>query len=302
MAPAGFRTFVAGDILTAAQVNDYLMQQSVTVFASAIARDAAISTPAEGQACFLTDTNYFQLYDGTAWTNVVSASGAAAVNRVEIVKFTATGSFSKSSYPWATYAEITVVGSGGAGGGAENNGFGSNDYSMGSGGGAGGTAIVYVTLASLAVSETVTIGAGGLGVAGADGNWGNSSSFGTLAVATGGEGGLTQGIDSTSQGQGKAGGLGGVGTTGDLLLRGGAGGPCWLANTETGFSGGGGLSSFGGYGNYNVAPETGSPAFNGTNADVPGAGGGGALDSNGSSGSEKSGGNGADGIVVVKLT
>lgn len=68
MAGAGYKLFNTGDVLTAAQVNTYLMQQTVMVFASATARNTALSgILAEGLVCYLTDTNDFQIYDGAAW-------------------------------------------------------------------------------------------------------------------------------------------------------------------------------------------------------------------------------------------
>jgi hypothetical protein len=73
MAGAGYRLFNTGDILTAAQVNNYLMQQSVMVFASAAARTTAISgVLAEGMITYLQDTNALEVYDGSAW---VGATG-----------------------------------------------------------------------------------------------------------------------------------------------------------------------------------------------------------------------------------
>jgi hypothetical protein len=67
----GFKTFNTGDVLSAADVNGYLMQ-GVLVFASTAARDAAITAPAEGQFAFTKDTNSLFYYDGAAWV----ASGA----------------------------------------------------------------------------------------------------------------------------------------------------------------------------------------------------------------------------------
>lgn len=66
-ANAGFRTFVSGDVLTADQVNDYLMTQAVMTFASSTARDAAITSPSEGMHAFLKDTDDLTYYDGSAW-------------------------------------------------------------------------------------------------------------------------------------------------------------------------------------------------------------------------------------------
>jgi len=65
----GFKTFTTGEVLTAADVNGYLMQ-GVLVFASAIARDAAITSPQEGQFAYLKDTNVTTYYTGSAWANL----------------------------------------------------------------------------------------------------------------------------------------------------------------------------------------------------------------------------------------
>ncbi len=74
MAGAGYRTFVAGEVLTATNVQGYLMDQAIPVFASSTARDAAITSPSEGQHCFLSDTDALQYYTGSAW---VAAGGAS---------------------------------------------------------------------------------------------------------------------------------------------------------------------------------------------------------------------------------
>lgn len=70
----GFKTFITGDVLTATDTNGYLMQ-GVWVFASAAARDAAVTSPQEGNFCYLKDTNVTQYYSGSAWTAVAGASG-----------------------------------------------------------------------------------------------------------------------------------------------------------------------------------------------------------------------------------
>ena len=62
----GFKTFVTGEVLTAGDTNGYLMQ-GVLVFASAAARDAAITSPQEGQCCYLKDTDAVLTYSGSAW-------------------------------------------------------------------------------------------------------------------------------------------------------------------------------------------------------------------------------------------
>ena len=68
------KTFVAGEILTAADVNSNLMDQAVMVFNDAAARDTAIPSPIEGMVVYLKDTDGLLSYSGTAW--VPAASGA----------------------------------------------------------------------------------------------------------------------------------------------------------------------------------------------------------------------------------
>jgi hypothetical protein len=67
----GFKTFNTGDVLTASEVNGYLMQ-GILVFANTAARDAAITSPQEGQFAYTKDNNSLWYYTGSAW----AASGA----------------------------------------------------------------------------------------------------------------------------------------------------------------------------------------------------------------------------------
>jgi hypothetical protein len=67
MAGLGRKVFAANEVLTAADVNGYLMDQSVMVFADATARTSAIAAPSEGMASYLIDTSSFEIYDGSAW-------------------------------------------------------------------------------------------------------------------------------------------------------------------------------------------------------------------------------------------
>jgi hypothetical protein len=81
MAGAGYKLFQTGDVLTAAQVNTYLNEQTVMVFASAAARTSALtSVLAEGMVSYLQDTNAVEVYNGSAW---VSVSGGGDVTEVQ---------------------------------------------------------------------------------------------------------------------------------------------------------------------------------------------------------------------------
>ena len=114
--------------------------------------------------------------------------------------FSSPGAF--TTPPTTTKIKVTVVGGGGGGGGVG----GSN---AGNGGGAGGAAI-RVTPVTAATPYPVTIGPGGAapGPSGVGGT-GGTSSFGALASATGGIGGSPCAM-----------GRGGIGSSGDLNLRG----------------------------------------------------------------------------------
>ena len=80
MAGAGYKLFNTGDVLTAAQVNTYLMQQTVMVFANATARNTALSgVVAQGMQSFLQDTNTMQYYNGSAWVTLSTGGDITSV-------------------------------------------------------------------------------------------------------------------------------------------------------------------------------------------------------------------------------
>jgi hypothetical protein len=65
---SGYKNFNAGDVLTADQVDGYLMRQAVMTFASTAARDAALSGVLdEGMVTFQEDTDSITFYTGAAW-------------------------------------------------------------------------------------------------------------------------------------------------------------------------------------------------------------------------------------------
>jgi hypothetical protein len=71
MAGAGYKLFNTGDVLTAAQVNTYLNEQTVMVFADSAARTTALSgVLSEGMMSYLQDTDSVEVYDATSWTAV----------------------------------------------------------------------------------------------------------------------------------------------------------------------------------------------------------------------------------------
>lgn len=71
MAGAGYKLFSTGDVLSASDVNLYLQQQTVMVFASAAARTTALaSVLAEGMVTYLKDTDVVEIYTGASWVSL----------------------------------------------------------------------------------------------------------------------------------------------------------------------------------------------------------------------------------------
>ena len=101
MAGLGKKTFTAGDVLTASDVNGYLMDQSVMVFGGTAARSSAIPTPTEGMVTYLADTNALQVYDGAAYVGV--ASGMTLLSTTTL----SGASTTVSSIP-QTYANLEI--------------------------------------------------------------------------------------------------------------------------------------------------------------------------------------------------
>jgi hypothetical protein len=71
----GRKTFNALEVLTAANVNGYLMDQSVMVFASATARSSALGTAVSaGMVSYRTDGTVWEGYNGSSWGALVNTS------------------------------------------------------------------------------------------------------------------------------------------------------------------------------------------------------------------------------------
>jgi hypothetical protein len=90
----GFKTFATGEVLSAANVNGYLMQ-GVLVFASAAARDAAITAPAEGQYAYTKDTDLLFYYSGSAWVAATGISPTIVDAKGDLIAATAADTVSR---------------------------------------------------------------------------------------------------------------------------------------------------------------------------------------------------------------
>jgi hypothetical protein len=67
---AGWFDFVNGQTLPASRVQDYLMDQTVMVFANASARTSALSSPTAGMVTYLVDSGNLWFYTGSTWSLV----------------------------------------------------------------------------------------------------------------------------------------------------------------------------------------------------------------------------------------
>ena len=84
---AGYREFQTGEVLTAANVNSFLMEQATMTFADAAARDAALAGVLRaGLNVYLEDIDRLQYYDGTDWENVPNESDVDAAGGLVAVK------------------------------------------------------------------------------------------------------------------------------------------------------------------------------------------------------------------------
>ena len=80
MAGAGYKSFATGSVLLSSDVNTYLQEQVIMVFASSAARTTALaSVLSEGMFSYLKDTNSTEYYDGAAWVSVSSKGDITAV-------------------------------------------------------------------------------------------------------------------------------------------------------------------------------------------------------------------------------
>lgn len=247
------------------------------------------------------DTNLYRSAANTLKTDdalVVAGAFTPSVGYLfkQRVIFTASGTFTKASYTGLRAVKAICVGGGGGGGGTAAT-AGSTVAAAGGGGG-GGYTEKWILAASLASSETVTVGAAGTaGSAGAnDGGTGGTSSFGAFCSASGGGGG--EGIGASSSSVSTAGGAGGTGTGGDLNLTGAYGG-YGHSHVNVGYAANGGDSPLGwGVGGRPSGTNGGGGAV-APPADSYGGGGGAAFAS--FSQSAFAGSAGSAGIVIVDV-
>ena len=80
MAGLGYKVFTAGEVLTAANVNNYLMDQSVMVFTNSSARSSALGTSVSaGMVSYLTSSTAVEYYNGSTWVGISNPGDITSV-------------------------------------------------------------------------------------------------------------------------------------------------------------------------------------------------------------------------------
>lgn len=209
---------------------------------------------------------------------------------LRVLSFSAAGAAAYVPDARMGFVRVTVIGGGGAGGGALNPAAG--NVSLGAPGGAGTVAQGIYTAAQVGAGVTVTVGAGGTANAGGVGGAGGASSFGALLSCPGGTGGgvLNNVVPPQVNGNGA---LSAAATGANLWsARGGAESGTLGLGATSGVGGPGGRSFFG-LGTWPVAFGVAGVA-----SASPGAGGSGIAI--GAGGGTVAGGAGAGGIVLIE--
>ena len=278
---AGSKITASGWVLGVKNAVDDLQGSWAGAFANAAARDAALTSPANGTTCYLLDVDKLVTRRAGAWVPVVVgdstwadlAVGTASLRTigtgalqaaagththgagasVSTQSFTASGTWTS---PAGVSAALVLL----VGGGSSSNGE--------HGGGGGDVKYQWVPV-SPSTGYTVTIGAGGTG-----GSNGGASSFGALLSAAGGL------ISSGTSGSGNPGGVIAFSSAGGSIGRGGGGaggpgGPAFMSLANSSFVnssyvayvGGNGGPGRMGYGGGGAGACGGSYPYNGRGAD-----------------------------------
>lgn len=113
---SGFRSFAFGEVLTSANVQNYLMDQAVTVFAGTAARGSAITSPETGMVSYRTDGTAdskregFEFYDGSAWTRMIPAATTPGLVCVKSeTAFSTASSITADNVFTSTYTNYQLV-------------------------------------------------------------------------------------------------------------------------------------------------------------------------------------------------
>lgn len=107
MAGLGRKVFEPLEYLNAADVNGYLMDQTIMVFVSAAERATEIVTPTAGMHSYRADGTVVEVYNGSAWVSANSVGGSVTINASNVVN-TLTAS-TATAYTFASTDQSRVI-------------------------------------------------------------------------------------------------------------------------------------------------------------------------------------------------
>jgi len=226
-----------------------------------------------------------------------ASTSAFAIN---FIAFATEGTYTYTPTANTAAVIVEVIGAGGAGGGVTGL---STSGAVGGGGGAGAYIKSQFTALEIGASQTITVGAGGVGNTGIGGDGGDSS-FGTLLVATGGKGGLTinSGLNvAVLGGEGGASSAGPYASVGSYGFSGTMITPTAGSTTNSCIISGAGASTIYGQGGYSLILNSGSSLITGAGGVGIGAGGSGAVAPPGVSGSAQGGAGSAGAVLITEF-
>jgi hypothetical protein len=90
---SGYKTWQPNTVITASDVQNYLQDQTVMVFASNAVRSTAVVVPTEGMLSWLEDGNKYQYYSGSAWVDLITPISGGTAGQAYISGGTANPSF-----------------------------------------------------------------------------------------------------------------------------------------------------------------------------------------------------------------
>jgi hypothetical protein len=109
---SGYKTFTAGEVLTASSVQNFLQNQTVMSFAGSAARSSAIGTAnfEEGMTSYLQDTNLVEVYNGTNWASIAPSGPTPGLVQIgTAISFSAVASQSFNDVFSTTYDNYRIV-------------------------------------------------------------------------------------------------------------------------------------------------------------------------------------------------
>jgi len=223
----------------------------------------------------------------------VKAQLTAGFRFFQTLYITSSTTFVPTDFPLMRAVQVTCQGAGGGGGGATTTT--ATQWSGGGGGGGGSCAKAWVPRADMGTSISIQVGSGGDGGTAAAGSGGGGSTFGAHCRGNGGLGGAFRAASSV---QGAAAGGGGSFTgVGDVIFSGSDGVHCGTSDPSM-------ILSFPYGGGAPLGGVQNSSSSVGGNSGFVGHpyGGGGSGGFNDTAETEvKTGGSGAQGIVIVEI-